>query len=230
MMALHQPSPLIPSPSSTFLATLKRSASLSVNLFHHAALRKQLNVHWINLYHFFTSCAILIYCFRQYQIRADLVAIPYDEVTEMLARCRDTLPLFCGAGASLVRRYEAMLSEIIRAFELQQQQAASVEQIFSPSTRVNLASGQSPPDPGQGSAFDIDMIVNSLLQEGHFINQTPPPILAEGDMSGEMTNFLLPGMWPDATGHTAWNSTIEPSNMDTSGDALEDGRDQARQP
>ncbi|KEF52351.1 uncharacterized protein A1O9_11591 [Exophiala aquamarina CBS 119918] len=221
MMALHQPSPLIPSVSSTFMATLKRSASLSVNVFHHAAFRKQLNVHWVNLYHFFISCAILIYCFHQYEIRSDLVTVPHDEVTEMLARCRDTLPLFRGSGASLVRRYGAMLTEIIRAFELlqqQQEEVISVEQIPSP-THVEPASGQPQLDPSQGSAFDIDMIVNSLLQEGYIPNKTPSPIFAEGNMSSELANFMLPGMWPDTMGQSAWGSTVERhSNMETEGE------------
>jgi hypothetical protein len=122
-----------------------------------------------------------------------------------------------------------MLAEIIRAFEQQQhnqqqqqqQEApASAEQIFSSPTHADSASVQSPPDLSyQGSAFDIDMIVNSLLQEGHFLNKTPSPILAEGDRSGEMANFMLPSMWTDTIGQTAWNPTVESiTNMETEGD------------
>lgn len=137
MMALHQPSPLIPTVSSTYIAALKRSASLAVNLFHHSASRKQLNVHWINLHHCFTACAVLIYCFRQFEIRSDLIPVPEDEIAMMVARCRQTLPLFRGTGASLVRRYEVMLSKIITAFEMQQQQQGTVsaEQVISPAPR-----------------------------------------------------------------------------------------------
>lgn len=198
-MALHAPSPLIPNVSSTFITTLKRSASLSVNLFHHSASRKLLNVHWINLYHLFTSCAILIYCFRQHEIRSDLVAVPQDEVTEMLARCRETLPLFRGAGKSLVRRYEAMLAQIIRAFELQRQQqqrqeATSTDSFLPSPISVDLTDGQPQPDPNQGSTFDIDMIFNGLLQEEHFPNIAPSPTFAEGGMSSELANVMDPAM------------------------------------
>ena len=209
-MALHQPSPLIPEISSTFMATLKRSASLSVNLFHHSASRKQLNVHWINLYNFFTSCAILIYCFSQYESRSDLVAVPHDEVVEMLARCQETLPLFRGAGASLVRRYERMLGEMIQVFELQQQhQEASADQGISLLTHVNLPSDQSQPNQNQASGFDSNLMTNNLFHEGHSPNMDPPPSFVQVGMSSEPANYMLPAMWADMTGQSAWGSTVQ---------------------
>ncbi len=211
MMALHQPSPLIPTVSSTFIAALKRSASLAVNLFHHSASRKQVNVHWINLHHCFTSCVVLIYCFRQFAIRPDLVPVPREEVAQMLARCRQTLPLFRGTGASLVRRYEAMLAKIIGAFEVQQQQGtASAEQIISPTlTQMGSSSTQSQTNSNQGSAFDINMMVNGLLQQSDALNLTTSPTFAEYGMSTELASFMLPdSMWADRTGYGN-NPTIQ---------------------
>lgn len=213
MMALHQPSPLIPTVSSTYIAALKRSASLAINLFHHSASRKQLNVHWINLHHCFTTCAVLIYCFRQFEIRSDLMPVPEDEIAMMVARCRQTLPLFRGTGASLVRRYEVMLSKIITAFEMQQQQQGTVpaEQVISPApAHVDSTSAQSRTESGQGSAFDIDMMVNGLLPEGDALNLTTSPTFAEYGMSTELANFMLPGsMWEDKTGYSLDNRNME---------------------
>ncbi|KAF2008627.1 hypothetical protein BU24DRAFT_94379 [Aaosphaeria arxii CBS 175.79] len=212
VMALHQPSVLIPNVSSASIATLTRSASLSVNLFHHAASRKQMNIHWVNIYHVFTSCAILIYCFREHQLRSDLIAIPQAEVTSMISRSRQALALFRGVG-SLVGRYEDMFSQLVHAFETSYTFDPSAvpnpaspsslplthQQTLSPLNPSNVDSDQ---DPSAAFAFDVDMIFDGLMPEGRTPIASASPAFAEAVLPTEQPTLLSPTYWADASQNT----------------------------
>lgn len=191
VMAIYQPSPLLSDVPSSFITTLTRSASLSLNLFHHSASRKQINVHWVNLYHVFTSCAILIYCFCEHQSRPDLVAIAEDEVTSMVTRCREVIPLFRGVGP-IVQTYQAMLDQLIHAFESQQKDQSErstggvlpspSSQSVSPPVLVN--------DPA-AFAFHGDGMFDGLVPEGIPSMTTPSATYGGAALPLEPTNYTL---------------------------------------
>jgi hypothetical protein len=104
-----------------------------------------------------------------------------------------------------------MLSVIIRAFEEQQQQAASAEQSLAPfaGAPVDTSSGQSQPDSRQGAAFHFDTVVNDILQDGQFSNMVPSPTFAEGGTSSELANIMLSSAWTATTYHGPKTLTAE---------------------
>lgn len=193
VIALHQPSPLLPDVPSSFITTLTRSASLSLSLFLHSASRKQINVHWINLFHVFTSCAILVYCFCEHQSRSDLTAIPQDQVTSMVGRCREVISLFCGVGP-IVQRYQAMLDQLIHAFESQQRDQSESSGVLPSSSHPSV----SPPDLVNDSAifaFDGDGMFEGLVSEGRSSLASPSATYGVATLPLEPINLLSPTYW-----------------------------------
>ena len=139
IMALHRPSPLIPHVSSDFVATLKESASYSVDLYTHYSSRKQVFVNWIHLYQIFLSCTALLFCFCEFKIRVDLMVAPDKEVEARITRCRTLLERFA-PGWALAARYQEMFDALVQAFK-------GEEAVVPANPEVH----------GGTSAFDVDM-------------------------------------------------------------------------
>lgn len=185
-MALHQPCDLIPEITSTAVATLYRSATLCVGLFHHSASRKQLNIHWVNLHQAFTSCAILIYCLRQHQFRSDLKSISEDKVSSAIAQCREVIFLFQGIGP-VVQQYQRLFSILVDAFEAQRASAETPSDTTQPSQDGDSSRGRSQ-GPSSGMDFDMDMSFSAAMFPG----------IAESSLLDAPSNILSPTYWMDA--------------------------------
>lgn len=160
VMALHRPSSLNSNASADSLAILYRSSSLSVNLFHHSASRKQLNIHWINLYRAFTSCAILIYTLRQHQTRPDLETPTAETITTSLKQCREIIALFRGVG-TLMSQYSQMPARIIEAFETQPPTMASPTVMLQNSLFATNQNETLDQISEEHLAFDFDTVLDS---------------------------------------------------------------------
>lgn len=186
VISLHQPSGLVPDISSTSLATLYRSATLSVGLFHHAASRKQLNIHWVNLHQAFTSCTTLIYCVRQHQIRADLKAPPEEKISAIMAQCREVISLFGGVGP-IVQQYKTLLTILIEAFQAQRPSPATPSDISRESLAETSPAVINQLSPSSGMDFDMAMTFNPEMFPG----------IAEGAFLDGPSNILSPTYWMD---------------------------------
>lgn len=183
IMALYQPSDLVPQVSASALYALKQSASLSLDLFHHSASRHQLNIHWVNLHHAFISCAMLIYCYTQSKIRSD-ITLDTSEIASKVERCFEVLSLFRGVGP-IVDDYHQILQQLIKPLESQ------------PDASQDLPT----PVPAPAPAFDFD--IESILQgmrnaAGDRLGETPFDQSADAS-----TGMLLPDFWT-SVGQNSW--------------------------
>jgi hypothetical protein len=193
-MALHQPSPLLFDVPSSFIITLTKSASLSLDLFHYSASRKQINIHWINLYHVFTSCAILIYCFCEHRSRPDLTAMPQEKVASMVGRCREAISLFCGVGP-IVQTYQIMLDRLIHAFESQQEDQSDGASVLPSPSNHTVSAAPNPANDHSPFAFDGDGMFDGLVAEGRPSMATRSVTYGSSTLPLEPTNILSPTYW-----------------------------------
>ncbi|KAK6906725.1 hypothetical protein I203_100712 [Kwoniella mangroviensis CBS 8507] len=94
IMAAHRPSPLISEIPSSFIMTLKYSASLSIDLYRHYCKSKKVLIIWTHLYQIFMSCTTLTYCFNEFHQREDLIDLDEKEVHTRIEQCKDLLSKF----------------------------------------------------------------------------------------------------------------------------------------
>ncbi|WRT70611.1 uncharacterized protein IL334_007609 [Kwoniella shivajii] len=118
IMAAHRPSPLIPEIPSSFVTTLKYSATLSIELYRHYCKSKKVLIIWTHLYQIFMSCTTLIFCFAEHLSRPDLVEVPKDEVEWRIEQCKDLLARF-GTAWPESSRYRTMFDNLVRSFKAQ---------------------------------------------------------------------------------------------------------------
>jgi hypothetical protein len=190
IMALYQPSELVPQVTNTALAALKQSASLSLDLFHHSASRGQLNIHWVNLHHAFVSCAILLYCFGQYRSRPDLASDGPDEVATKITRCFEVLSLFRGVGP-VKDEYEHILQQLVRDLEER-------PELVQPPDLSYLGAGEQLLEPA--FEFDVANIFEGMRNGGGASRVGD----AAGDAGPDQTGMLLPDFWT-AVGQNDWS-------------------------
>ena len=91
IIALHRPSPLLPTVPSRFITTLLESANYSVDLYVHYLSGTRLKMNWVHLYHIFTSCISLVYCLSECKSRPDLDALSEGDVDTRIERCKELL-------------------------------------------------------------------------------------------------------------------------------------------
>lgn len=115
MIALHQPSPLLPDISSAYVTVLGNSARLTVDLFLHYSMRKELSVHWVNLYQAFVASSAIVYCYQQSQIRQDMVPIAREAFDDSTLRCRTLLSQLGRASPSAAAKYQALFERLVEA-------------------------------------------------------------------------------------------------------------------
>ena len=116
IMALHRVSPLFPNIPSSFVPTLRDSASISVDLYAHYSAQNHIAVNWVHLYQLFISCTTLVYSLCECKSRSDLTETPYAESWTKISHCRNLLAQF-GAEWPQSQRYQAMFDVLVKTWE-----------------------------------------------------------------------------------------------------------------
>ncbi|WWC98680.1 hypothetical protein V866_005573 [Kwoniella sp. B9012] len=135
IMAAHRPSPLISEIPSSFIMTLKYSASLSIDLYRHYCKSKKVLIIWTHLYQIFMSCTTLIYCFNEFHQREDLIDLDEKEVQTRIEQCKDLLSKF-GTSWPESSKYQIMFDNLVNSFnsqlrsQLGQQSSQSQSQVI----------------------------------------------------------------------------------------------------
>lgn len=183
ILALHRPSPLIPEIPSTFVLTLKNSASISVDLYQHYWSRNQVLIIWVHLCQLFTSCITLIYCFCEHRSRFDLVEVPAEEVKTRIVQMKDLLARFGPAWPESVR-YQAMFDALVNSFE---SMVPSSQFVSAPVEMAQQASGPAPSavfDGFHGSDMNASTSQGEVANPFWFLDYASP-------------NTLMRGLWVD---------------------------------
>ncbi|KAL7915570.1 hypothetical protein GGI35DRAFT_466927 [Trichoderma velutinum] len=121
IMALHRPSPLIPTIPSHFITVLYDAACISVDLYCHYSDENQILVNWVHLKQIFTSCTTLLYCFWEHHTREDLLDISIQQVLERIDQSKRLLARF-GPPWPQTQRYQAMFDNLAQPFLQQKEQ------------------------------------------------------------------------------------------------------------
>nr|XP_019051181.1 hypothetical protein I302_01630 [Kwoniella bestiolae CBS 10118]OCF30111.1 hypothetical protein I302_01630 [Kwoniella bestiolae CBS 10118] len=138
IMAAHRPSPLIPEIPSSFVMTLKYSASLSIDLYRHYCKSKKVLIIWTHLYQIFMSCTTLIYCFNEFHQRKDLVDLDENEIDIRIEQCKDLLAKF-GTSWPESSRYQIMFDNLVHSFRSQIQNQDNPTAVRTDEDPIDLA-------------------------------------------------------------------------------------------
>ncbi|WWC65156.1 uncharacterized protein I303_107770 [Kwoniella dejecticola CBS 10117] len=131
IMAAHRPSPLIPEIPSSFINTLKYSATLSIDLYRHYVKSKKVLIIWTHLYQIFISCTTLVFCFSEYKSRSDLMGLDEKEIEIRIEQCKDLLGKFANHWPES-SRYQIMFDNLVTSFRAQYQPGSHIDSTVHP--------------------------------------------------------------------------------------------------